>query len=427
MVRAAAVPPAAIPTGTPVRLSSRAVLVLVVAGTIISLSMGMRQSLGLFLPPMHAGLGISASAFGLAMALQNIVWGLSQPVLGLIGDRFGARLVLIGSAAVYAAGLGVMAFGGPGLGLDGGGGVLIGLGISGTGFGVLVGAVSKAVPPQRRSQMVGLVSAAGSLATFVLAPLGQALIGRYGWQTALVIFAGFALAMGVIAVALQTDPAAPSAGHDSEQRPVREMLRAAAGHRGFVAMTVAFFACGFQLSFITFHLPEFLAICGVSSATTASAMGLIGLSNAIGSYVFGQLGARYSQKKLLAAIYLLRTLTIGVFLLTPVTPASTLVFAAAMGFLWLGVVPLVSSLIGRLFGLRYFNTLFGMAFFSHQVGAFLGSWLGGLSFDVTGSYGLAWSSMIAVGVTAAAIQWLMDDRDVPGRRSWSQALLGASA
>lgn len=420
--------PVAASRTAPVRLSSRAVLVLVVAGAIISLSMGMRQSLGLFLPPMRAGLGVSASAFGLAMALQNIVWGLSQPVLGLIGDRFGARLVLIGSAAVYAAGLAVMAFGGPGLGLDAGGGVLIGLGISGTGFGVLVGAVSKAVPAQRRSQMVGLVSAAGSLATFVLAPLGQALIAGYGWQTALVIFAGFALAMGAIAVALKADPAPPSAAaRDEAQRSVRDLLHQAAGHRGFVAMTVAFFACGFQLSFITFHLPEFLAICGVSSATTASAMGLIGLSNAIGSYVFGQLGARYSQKKLLAAIYLLRTLTIGVFLLTPVTPASTLVFAAAMGLLWLGVVPLVSSLIGRLFGLRYFNTLFGLAFFSHQVGAFLGSWLGGLSFDVTGSYGLAWSSLIAVGVTAAAIQWLMDDRDVPGRRSWSQALLGASA
>lgn len=422
MVRTAAVTPE-----TPGRLSPRAVLVLVIAGAIISLSMGMRQSLGLFLPPMHAGLGVSASAFGFAMALQNIVWGLSQPVLGLLGDRFGARLVLIGSAVVYAAGLFLLAFGGPELGLDAGGGVMVGLGLSGTGFGVLVGAVSKAVPAARRSQMVGLVSAAGSLATFVLAPLGQALIGRYGWQVALVIFASFALAMAVIAVALRSDAAAPPAAHAADAQSVRDTLHKAAGHRGYLAMTVAFFACGFQLSFITFHLPEFLAICGISSATTASALGLIGLSNAIGSYLFGHLGARFSQKKLLAAIYLLRTLTIGVFLVLPITPASTLVFAAAMGFLWLGVVPLVSSLIGRLFGLRYFNTLFGLAFFSHQVGAFLGAWLGGLSFDVTGSYSLAWSSMIAVGVSAAAIQWLMDDRDVPGPRSWTRALLGASA
>lgn len=423
MVRAAAVG-----QGTPVRLSSHAVLVLVVAGTIISLSMGMRQSLGLFLPPMHAGLGVSAAAFGFAMALQNIVWGLSQPVLGLIGDRFGARLVLIGSAVVYAAGLGLMAFGGPAVGLAAGGGAMVGLGLSGTGFGVLIGAVSKAVPPERRSQMVGLVSAAGSLATFVLAPLGQTLIAWYGWQVALVIFAGFALAMAAVAVALRTEPAAPAAGRAGDAPSIRDTLQRAAGHRGYLAMTVAFFACGFQLSFITFHLPEFLAICGVSSTTTASAMGLIGLTNAIGSYLFGLLGARYSQKKLLAAIYLLRTVTISVFLLTPITPASTLMFAAAMGFLWLGVVPLVSSLIGRMFGLGYFNTLFGLAFFSHQVGAFLGSWLGGLSFDITGSYGLAWSSMIAVGVTAAAIQWLMDDRDIPaGPRSWSQAVLGASA
>jgi predicted MFS family arabinose efflux permease len=415
----------------PARLPFRAILVLIVAGTIMSLSMGLRQSLGLFLPPINADLGVSASAFGLAMALQNIVWGVSQPFLGLIGDRFGARVVLIGSAAIYAAGLGLMALGGPVLGLNAGGGVMVGLGVAGTGFGVLIGAVSKAVPPERRSELVGLVSAAGSLATFILAPLGQALIAGYGWQTALLIFAAFAIAMGVIAVLLGRDAAAAAqpaatAAASSEPTSIGDMFRKAIAHPGYIAMTVAFFACGFQLSFITFHLPQFLAICGVSGATTATAMGIIGLTNAMGSYTFGLLGARFSQKKLLALIYLLRTATISVFLLTPISPVSTVVFAAVMGFLWLGVVPLVSNLTGRLFGLRYFNTLFGGAFFSHQVGGFLGAWLGGLSVDTTGSYGLAWASMIAVGLTAATIQWLMDDRVVPGRRSWSQAILGAA-
>lgn len=400
---------------------SRVLLLLVAAATTMSLSMGLRQSLGLFLQPINLDFGVSASAFGFAMALQNIVWGVSQPFVGMLGDRYGAQPVLVGSAVVYAGGLLLMALGGPMVGLNAGGGVLIGLGVAGTGFGVLVGAVSRAVAPERRTQTVGLVAAAGSLATFVLAPLGQALIAGYGWRIALIVFAGIALAMGVLAVAIGRELAAPSASSDepkaAEALSINEALLNAASHRGFVAMTIAFFACGFQLMFITFHLPQFLAICGVAPSVSASAIGIIGLSNAAGSYLFGILGGRYSQKKLLALIYLLRTLSIAVFLAAPISAASTLVFAASMGFLWLGVVPLVSGLIRGIFGLRYFNTLFGVAFLSHQVGAFIGAWLGGVTFDVTGSYATAWTSMIVVGVIAAVIQWLMDDRALPGRRA----------
>lgn len=398
------------------RASSRTVIVLVVAATIISLSMGLRQSLGLFLPPLNSDLGMSASAFGLAMALQNIVWGVSQPILGMFGDRYGARPVLIVSAAIYGGGLLLMGWTASVVGLYGGIGIFVGLGVAGTGYGVLIGSVSRAVRPERRNQMIGLVAAAGSLATFVLAPLGQFVIGAYGWQIALIVFGGLALAMGLLAVIIGQEPVATDqeATKGADSLSLGRTLHGAMKHRGFLSMTVAFFACGFQLMFITTHLPQFLQICGVAPSVSANAIGIIGLSNAIGSYLFGWLASRYSQKRLLALVYLLRTASIASFLLAPITPISTLLFAAAMGFLWLGVVPLVSGLIRRMFGLRYFNTLFGVAFFSHQVGGFLGSWLGGLSLDVTGSYSMAWGAMVVIGLTATAIQWLMDDRLLPG-------------
>jgi predicted MFS family arabinose efflux permease len=310
-----------------------------------------------------------------------------------------------------------MALGGPALGLDLGGGVIAGVGIAGTSFGVLLGAVSRAVPVERRSQMVGLVSAAGSLGTLVLAPLGQALVDDYGWRAALLAFAGIALLMGAIAALIGRSAATAAAPNDGEAATsTSAALLQAAGHRGYIAMAVSFFACGFQLMFITTHLPQFLAICGLPPSIGASALGLIGLGNAVGSYVIGLLGARYSQKRLLALIYLLRTLAIAVYLAAPISAASTLFFAATMGFLWLSVAPLVSGLIGWMFGLRHFNTLFGLTFLSHQLGAFVGAWLGGVTFDLTGSYAIAWTAMIVIGLAAAALQRSMDDyAAAPGR------------
>jgi len=391
--------------------SRHVVLVIVVAATVLSLSMGLRQSLGLFLGSMNRDLGVSASAFGFAMALQNLVWGLSQPFIGTVGDRYGARPVLVGSALTYAAGLLLMAVGGSLLGLDFGGGIVAGLGIAGTSFGVLLGAVSRVVPAERRSQTVGLVSAAGSLGTLVLAPLGQVLIADYGWKSALVVFAGIAASIALISVAIGRETPSQAGVTQAEGRSSGGAALLAAGrHRGYVAMSVAFFACGFQLMFITTHLPQYLAICGLPPATSASALGVIGLGNAFGSYIVGHLGAHFSQKRLLALIYLLRTLAIVIFLATPISGLSVLIFAAAMGFLWLSVAPLVSVLIGRLFGLQHFNALFGLTFLSHQVGAFVGAWLGGVTFDVTGSYTIAWGFMIAIGISAATLQWFMDDR-----------------
>jgi predicted MFS family arabinose efflux permease len=409
-------------TGT--RASLRVTVVIVVAATVLSLSMGLRQSLGLFLGPMNLDLGVSASAFGFAMALQNIVWGISQPFIGVLGDRYGARPVLIGSALVYTAGLLLMAAGAPFVGLDIGGGVITGLGIAGTGFGVLLGAVSRAVPPEKRSQTVGLVSAAGSVGTLVLAPLGQALIASLGWRGALTVFAAIAATMAIIAVAIGRESVGASAVEPGQQsHSTGDALVLAGKHRGYIALAIAFFACGFQLMFITTHLPQYLAICGLTPSVSATALGLIGLGNAAGSYIVGELGAHFSQKRLLSLVYLLRTLVIAVFLAVPISPISALVFAAAMGFLWLSVAPLVSGLIGRMFGLQHFNTLFGLTFLSHQVGAFVGAWLGGVTFDMTGSYAVAWGSMIAVGLCAAALQWFMDDRTQADR--WSGEVVAA--
>jgi predicted MFS family arabinose efflux permease len=385
-------------------------LLLILSGLIISLCMGLRQSLGLFMRPMTVELGITAATFGFSIALQNIVWGLSQPFLGALADRFGPRPVLVSTALIYAAGLLMMiaAHSVPG-GLHIAG-VLVGIGTAGTGFGVLIGIVSRATPPEKRSQRVGLVAAAGSLGTMVIAPLGQALIDNFGWHVAMAGFAVLAASMVVLALPIREPDAAKAGAGPARKQKLGDAVRDALAHRGYLFMTFAFFACGFQLVFITTHLPAYLALCGVAPGVGATALALIGLFNTLGTYLFGVLGARYSQKHLLAAIYLLRTLFIGVFLAVPISATSTLVFAAAMGFLWLGVAPLVSGIIGRVFGLTHFNTLYGIVFLSHQVGSFFGAWMGGIVYDRTASYDYAWAALIFVGLAAFTLQWLMDER-----------------
>ncbi|MBV8912845.1 MAG: MFS transporter [Acetobacteraceae bacterium] len=396
------------------RAQVRAALpLIVVAGVIISLSMGIRQSMGLFQKPMAVDLGISASEFGFGMALQNLMWGVSQPVVGALGDRFGPRPVLLGGTLVYAAGLLLMALS-PStlLGLDFGGGVLIGIGVAATGFGVLLGAVSAAVPPAKRSWAVGIVSGAGSVGTMVIAPFGQAIIGAFDWQWALLAYMAIAALMGMFSVFVprsgyRAGPAALGASQST-----REALGEALGHRGYVAMTVAFFACGFQLMFIGTHFPRYLAMCGLAPSISAASLALIGGCNAIGSYMFGMLGTRYDKSKLLAGIYLTRTVAIITYLIVPISAPSTLIFASVMGFTWLGVSPLVSGLISGIFGLRHFNMLYGVVFLGHQAGAFTGALMGGVVLDYTGSYQDAWYALIAIGVAAAALQWPMDTRPV---------------
>jgi predicted MFS family arabinose efflux permease len=398
-------------------------VLLLLSGTIISLCMGLRQSLGLFMAPMTLELGVSAAVFSFSLALQNIVWGLSQPFVGALADRYGPRPVLVATALCYAAGLLLMMVSKGAAGLEIAG-FLTGIGTAGTGFGVLIGTVSRAVPPEKRSQTVGAVAAAGSLGTMMLAPLGQSLIGAFGWQAALAAFAAIAASMALLAIPIREQKAVEPL-RTATPEPLGAALREALGHRGYLFMTLAFFACGFQLVFITTHLPQYLQLCGVPPGVGASALALIGLFNTFGTYLFGLLGARYSQKRLLALIYLLRTLFIAAFLLVPVSTASTLVFAAAMGFLWLGVAPLVTGIIGRVFGLTHFNTLYGIVFLSHQVGSFLGAWMGGVVFDRFGNYDFGWGALIVIGLAAFTLQWIMDDRPPEPRRRAPQPIPAA--
>lgn len=386
--------------------------VVIVAALVMSVSMGLRQCFGLFLGPVGEDLGVAAASFGFAVALHNLVWGLAQPFVGALGDRFGPRPVLLGCGVLYAAGLLLMATSHtPWIGLDLGMGVLTGLGIAGTGFGVLLGAVSRAAPPERRSVLLGLVSGAGSMGILVLAPAGEAMIAAFGWRGAALGYAAACGAMVAASVFIGGPPRGPAVR--APALPLGATLRAALAHRGFVVMSVAFFACGFQLMFITTHLPRFLGLCGLAPAVGAQALAVIGVCNAFGSYGFGLLGRRFSPKRLLAGIYAIRTIAIVAYLSVPVSAASTLAFAAVMGATWLGVVPLVSALIGRLFGLARFNMLFGVVFLGHQLGGFAGAWMGGLVLDATGGYAAAWWALVAVGATAALLQWPMDDRPRP--------------
>ena len=389
------------------------VVLIVLSGVIISICMGLRQSLGLFMQPMGVELGISAAAFGFSIALQNIVWGASQPFIGAAADRYGPRPILVGTALVYAAGLLLMLASRSFTGALEIAGFLLGIGAAGTGFGVLIGTVSRATPPEKRSQTVGLVAACGSIGTFVIAPLGGWLIDGFGWRTAMVAFAAIAASMALLSLPIREPARVKDA---SASLNLKQAVQEALAHRGYLFMTLAFFACGFQLVFITTHLPSYLAICGVAPGVGATALGLIGLFNAIGTYLFGQLGARYSQKHLLAMIYLLRTLFIALFLLAPVSATSTLIFASAMGFLWLGVTPLVNGILSRVFGLTHFNSLYGVVFLSHQVGSFFGAWMGGLVFDRFGSYDFAWGALIVIGLAAFTLQWLMDERPPAERK-----------
>ncbi len=380
-------------------------LVSAAAAIALSISMGVRQSLGLFLTPMSQLEGISAASFGLAMAIQNLAWGISQPVTGYLADRFGSRIILLSVGPVYAVGLLLMAYG-DALGLLVGGGVLLGLAVSGSAFGVVLGAVSRAASDKTRPLAVSLVSAAGSIGTLILAPLGQYWIETQGWQGALIGFAVIATTISLTALLLEKKPVDASA---FDLKP-RAAITVAMSHRGFLAMTAAFFACGFQLVFIATHLPGYIEICGLPPSVGASALALIGLFNAIGTIVIGLMGARFGNGLMLALVYLLRTLAIAVYIAFPASVETTLIFAAMMGLLWLSVAPLVSALITSMFGVANFGTLFGVMFLSHQVGSFFGAWLGGLSFDLTGDYQTAWLGLIVVGLIAFLLQITADDR-----------------
>jgi MFS family permease len=390
--------------------------VLTGASVMLSLSMGMRQSLGLFMVPVTHDLGIAVSDFTFAVAIQNIVWGVTQPFVGAYADRVGCRPVTIAGAVLYALGILVTMFATGTALLTLGAGVIIGLALSCTASSIAMTITARSVSPESRSMILGLTSAAGSLGTFFAAPLAQTLIRGHGWQIALVgflVLCAIMLPSALLAGNIDRLPgASPSRHTAAEEGPAtfRGMLVDAAGHRGYVTMSLAFFVCGLQLVFLTTHLPTYLAICGQDPMLSAQALGTIGMFNVAGCYVLGWLGGRFPKHVLLGLVYVLRSITLATYFMLPATPTSTLIFAAVMGFLWLGVAPLVNGLVAQMFGLRYLATLSGIAFLSHQVGSFLGAWGGGLIYDALGSYDRAWQFGVIVGLIAGIAQMLASDR-----------------
>jgi MFS family permease len=380
---------------------------IVAAGAVISLiGYGIRADFGLFQEPMLSTRGWSRETFALALAIQNLMWGLGQPFAGAIADRHGSGRVLAGGAVLYATGiaLGAVVEGPMALHLTLG--VMTGLGLSGASMFIVLGAFGRLLPPERRAWASGIATAAGSLGQFLFAPIGQGFIAAWGWPVALVLLGCAALPMIPIALALKSRnvPAAP------QQQSLGAALREASTHKSYWLLIAGFFVCGFHLAFIQVHMPAYIAGFGLSASVGAWAIGFVGLFNTIGAYAAGVLAGRGSKKNLLSAIYLGRAVVIALFVLTPVSTPSVLAFSAAMGLLWLSTVPPTSGLVALMFGPRYMSMLFGVVFLSHQIGAFIGVWLGGWAYDAFGSYTLVWWISVGLGVFSAAVHWPIAER-----------------
>jgi MFS family permease len=390
-------------------------------GCLIALiTYGLRTSFGLFAAPIGEGRGWSPEVFALAIAIQNLVWGIGQPFAGAIADRYGSARILAAGGVVYAAGVALMAVSPTPLAFNLTAGVLVGLGLSGASFTIVIAALGRLVPEDKSSQAMGLATAAGSLGQFVFAPLGQAFLADYGWQAALLLLAGSMVIVPALAVALKGG----SRQQDTREPALaaRDAVRQAFGHGSYLLLVAGFFVCGFHVAFITTHLPAHIAVAAGHShggmdtaglAVAAWALAFIGLFNIVGSYGSGVLGARHSKRRLLAGIYLSRAVVIALFITLPPTPTVVLVFAAAMGVLWLSTVPLTSGLVAVMFGTGNLGTLFGIVFLSHQVGAFLGVWLGGLAIEQTGSFMPVWLAGIALAIVAAGLHWPIVERPAP--------------
>jgi len=384
----------------------RTPLVIIICGCIISLlAFGPRSALGFFLTPMSQANGWGRDVFALALAIQNLLWGVGQPFAGGIADRYGTVRVLAAGAIAYAAGLALMASSTtPGM-LNLTAGVLIGFGLSGCSFTIVIGAFGKLLPENWRSLGFGFGTAAGSFGQFLYSPVGVALMDKFGWQNALLIFAGVTMLIVPLAVTLATRPGSSTSAAAAAKptQSFRQALSEAFGHRSYVLLVLGFFTCGFQLAFVTVHLPAYLVDRGLSAEVGGWTLATIGLFNIVGSMSAGVLGNRMPKRYLLSLIYFGRALSIVAFILLPASPATTIVFGAVTGLLWLSTVPPTSALVAVMFGTRWLAMLFGFAFFSHQVGGFLGVWLGGIAFERTGSYDAVWWLSVLFGVLSALI------------------------
>lgn len=388
-----------------------AVVVLVCGVVILILSFGIRTSFGIFLDPVTESLGTGREVFALAMAVQNLLWGLAQPFAGAIADRYGPGRVVALCGGIYALGLYLMAQAGTPGELMLSAGFLIGIALSGTGFPVILAVISRSVSEQKRSLFLGIGSAGGSSGQLLMVPASHLLLGGFGWVTALLVLAAVTCLTVPLAAAFAGRSGGSGVGVLADQS-IADAVREAGRHSGFWFLTAGFFVCGFHVAFIATHLPAFILDNGGTAAIGAAALAVIGLGNIVGSFTCGVLGGRYSKKYVLSGLYLARSVTFTAFMLVPLSDASILVFSAIIGMLWLGTVPLTSGLVAQIFGVRYMAMLFGFVFFSHQLGSFLGAWFGGYIFDQTGSYDPVWWTSVALGLAAAALHWPIKDAPV---------------
>lgn len=395
------------------------------AALMLSLAMGMRQTFGLFQPEVVKAIGITSSDFSLALALQNAIWGITQPFVGLIADRYGSRYVMLGGALCYAVGLVVVIYSTSAAQLILGMGFCIGVALSCTATSITMSVTTRAALPARRSIAMGAVAAMGSLGLVVASPLAQTLMSTFNWQIALVGFLGLAAVMVPAALLAGKADGVEVPTADDPEATFRKTLQMAFGHSGYVTMALAFFVCGLQLVFMTNHLPNYLAVCGMDPSLSATALALIGLFNVFGCYLFGWLGNFLPKQYLLGGLYITRSLAIWLYFAFPPTPLTTMIFAATLGTLWLGAATLINGLVAQLFGLRFMATLTGIAFLSHQTGSFIGAWGGGLIYDFMGNYDVAWKSAVVIGLIAGTFQLTMNVRP-PKLQSVPQATPAAA-
>ena len=407
---------------------------------IMTISLGIRHSFGLFLQPMSLSNEWGREVFAFSIAMQNLVWGVAQPFVGRMADRLGSAITMILGGALYTLGLFLMAMAeSPGM-LTLSAGVLIGLGLSGTTFPVVFGAVSRAMPPEKRSMAMGISMALGSLGQFAFLPGGLFLINQVGWSSALTILACFAVIFLVLAwqliepkaTPLKTDDApcsaeCPNTAASHQEAPAdKELgmwasLGQAIRHRAFLMLSVGYFVCGFQILFISVHLPSYLQDSGIPASAGSTALALIGLFNILGSYLAGLWGGKFRKPMLLTGIYGLRGVLIVAFILTPLSTWSVYLFAAGMGVLWLSTVPLTTGTVSAMFGVKNLSMLGGLVFMFHQIGAFVGGWLGGLLFDATGSYTMVWWICVALSAIAAAVNWPIQEQSASPNEPTVQA------
>ncbi len=387
-------------------------LAIIAASALLAINFGFRSSLGLFLKPVSESFGYGREIFAFSLALQNLFWGLFQPLAGAIADKYGTAKVIILGSILYALGLYITATADGFIDLHLGAGILIGMGIAGTGLGVVLPAMARMVRPEKRAFALGIGTAAGSAGQFLLIPVAREFLVTYGWQMALVIMAIGSLSMILFTPVFKDDKKTDTGTDNESKQNLREALREAFKHFHYWLLIAGFFVCGFQLAFITVHMPSYLADKGFDSSVAAASLSIIGLCNIVGSLTAGHLSGVYSKKWILAFIYGARSIVIVLFLVFPISLFSVYAFSFATGFLWLATVPPTSGLVAQMFGLKYMGTLYGIVFLNHQIGSFTGVWLGGYLFDTTGSYNQVWWWAAIIAAITAIIHVFIDERPV---------------